>query len=99
MPDDEKPEGPPARCRTDPAATVGPSGQVLRGTLAVVPGPPPASPFVGLWGLPNLPTRTASWPTNRTSRCAQSALRLSQGVPFGFPVLRSGSSDQRGFDG
>src|SRR2546421_6906990 len=85
--DAKGPEGPSARLRTDPAATVGPSGQVLRGTLAAGPG---------LLGLPlslgfgafrtSPPGRLVGLP-NRTSRCAQSALRLSQGVPLGFPFL------------
>jgi hypothetical protein len=79
----ERPERPPARHRPKPVTTFGPSGLALRATsrgcLGFLPLPLSlgfgafrASPPVGLVGLPN-----------PRSRCAQSALRLSQGVPFG----------------
>jgi hypothetical protein len=79
----ERPERPPARRQPKPPTTFGPSGLALRATccscLGFLPFPLSlgfgafrASPPAELVGLPN-----------PTSRCAQSALRLSQGVPFG----------------
>ena len=84
--DKEEPEGPPARRRPKPPATVGPSGSGApsnlsqpswfpgRSTLSLGFGASRASP----------PAQLVSCP-NRTSRCAQSALRLSQGSRPRFP--------------
>ena len=79
----KRPERPLARHRPKPVTTFGPSGLALRATccscLGFLPFPLSlgfgafrASPPAELVGLPN-----------PASRCAQSALRLSQGVPFG----------------
>jgi len=82
----EEPEGPSARRKPKPPATVGPSGSGApsnlsqpswfpgRSTLSLGFGASRASP----------PAQLVSCP-NRTSRCAQSALRLSQGSRPRFP--------------
>jgi len=82
----EEPEGPSARRRPKPPTTVGPSGSGApsnlsqpswfpgRSTLSLGFGASRASPPAQLVGFPN-----------RTSRCAQSALRLSQGSRPRFP--------------
>ena len=82
----EEPEGPSARRKPKPPATSGPSGSGApsnlsqpswfpgRSTLSLGFGASRASP----------PAQLVSCP-NRTSRCAQSALRLSQGSRPRFP--------------
>ncbi len=72
---------PPAK----PAATDGPSGSVPRATYAAVLVSLWSRPFVGLWGLPSLPTRTASWPSRPYEQVRPVSLTAFPGAAIRFP--------------
>src|SRR5262245_51043116 len=82
----EEPEGPPARRKPKPPATVGPSGSGAPSNLSQPSWFPGRSALSLGFGASRAspPAQLVSCP-NRTSRCAQSALRLSQGSRPRFP--------------
>jgi len=80
-----RPEGPPARRRPKPAATFDPSGQVPRATSHGCLGFLMIAPFVGLWGVPSLPTRTASWPSQPYAQVRPVRLTAFPGGSIRFP--------------
>src|SRR6185312_16965412 len=54
---------------------------------------PSGFPFVGLWGLPNLPTHPPRWPPLAAEQVRPVGLTAFPGVPFGtFPSEPFGSS-------
>src|SRR3990170_971365 len=62
-----------------------PRAQVLRATSHSRLGFLAVGPFVGLWGVPSLPARTASWPSQPYDQVRPVRLTAFPGVPASVP--------------